>query len=86
MAGPCTFVDYLGGCRNDLAGPAMAAEPAIKEVLAALAAEPDCLLARMSGSGATCFGLFATAEDAADAAAGLARRHPRWWVTTARVA
>ncbi|HUE44972.1 MAG TPA: 4-(cytidine 5'-diphospho)-2-C-methyl-D-erythritol kinase [Aestuariivirgaceae bacterium] len=78
------LVEYLGACRNDLAAPAIAAAPAIQEVLAALAAEPACLLARMSGSGATCFGLFATAEDAARASARLAQTHPGWWVAAAR--
>jgi 4-diphosphocytidyl-2-C-methyl-D-erythritol kinase len=78
------LVDYLADCRNDLAAPALAAAPAIQEVLAALAAEPACLLARMSGSGATCFGLFASAEDAARASQAVARSHPRWWVAAAR--
>jgi 4-diphosphocytidyl-2-C-methyl-D-erythritol kinase len=78
------LVEYLAACRNDLAAAAVAAAPAIQEVLAALAAEPACLLARMSGSGATCFGLFATAEDAARASASLARSHPGWWVAAAR--
>jgi 4-diphosphocytidyl-2-C-methyl-D-erythritol kinase len=82
--GVAHLVDYLAACRNDLAAPAIAAAPAIQEVLAALAAEPACLLARMSGSGATCFGLFATAEDAARASARLARQHPGWWVAAAR--
>ena len=79
------LVDYLAACRNDLAAPAIAAAPAIQEVLTALAAEPRCLLARMSGSGATCFGLFATAEDAANASATVARSHPGWWVAAARM-
>jgi 4-diphosphocytidyl-2-C-methyl-D-erythritol kinase len=83
--GVAHLVDYLTQCRNDLAAPAIAAAPVVQEVLAALAAEPACLLARMSGSGATCFGLFATAGDAAGAAARLAGRHPSWWVTDARV-
>lgn len=78
------LVDYLAACRNDLAAPAIAATPVVQEVLATLAAEPACLLARMSGSGATCFGLFATAEDAARASAGVARSHPGWWVAAAR--
>lgn len=78
------LVEYLRGCRNDLAAPAIAIEPAIRDVIAALEGEPACLLARMSGSGATCFGLFATAEEAAAAAASLARRHPHWWVAAAR--
>ena len=46
---------------NDLQAPAIALAPSIARVLEALAGEPGCLLARMSGSGATCFGLFATA-------------------------
>jgi 4-diphosphocytidyl-2-C-methyl-D-erythritol kinase len=81
--GLAQLVDYLASCRNDLTAPASAAEPAIGEVLAALAAAPDCLLARMSGSGATCFGLFATADEGSAAAASLARRHPDWWVAAA---
>jgi 4-diphosphocytidyl-2-C-methyl-D-erythritol kinase len=48
--------------------------------LAALDAQPACLLARLSGSGATCFGLFATPADAQATAAALARDHPDWWV------
>jgi 4-diphosphocytidyl-2-C-methyl-D-erythritol kinase len=62
---------------NDLEGPAQSLAPEIGAVLAALRAAPRCLLARMSGSGATCFGLFATGAQAAAAAAGLAR--PGWW-------
>ena len=62
---------------NDLQPPAEALCPPIKTVLAALRAVPGCLLAQMSGSGATCFGLFATPVAAAAAAAQLAR--PGWW-------
>ena len=62
---------------NDLQAAAVALCPAIDAVLAALAATPGCLLAQMSGSGATCFGLFATPGEAA-AAAGLVAR-PGWW-------
>jgi 4-diphosphocytidyl-2-C-methyl-D-erythritol kinase len=67
----------LARLRNDLEPPAIALRPAIGTVLAALAAAPGCLLARMSGSGATCFGLFADAEGAEAAARALAR--PGWW-------
>jgi 4-diphosphocytidyl-2-C-methyl-D-erythritol kinase len=69
----------LAECRNDLEAPARALCPAIGEVLAALAATQGCRLARMSGSGATCFGLFDDA--AAAAAAATALRQPRWWVS-----
>lgn len=68
----------LRQCRNDLETPARSLCPAIDGVLSALAAQPGCLLARMSGSGATCFGLFATPEIAAEAAPRLMR--DGWWV------
>jgi 4-diphosphocytidyl-2-C-methyl-D-erythritol kinase len=74
------LVEYLARCRNDLTGPAMAAEPEISEVLSTLAGERECLLARMSGSGATCFGIFAAASAAVAAAAALSCRQPNWWV------
>jgi len=69
--------------RNDLTAAAARLCPAIAEVLAALGAQPGCLLARMSGSGATCFGLFGQAADAAAAAQALAR--PDWWVVPAQL-
>jgi 4-diphosphocytidyl-2-C-methyl-D-erythritol kinase len=62
--------------RNDLEAPAIALRPAVAGVLAALRAEPGCLLARMSGSGATCFGLFA---EAAEARAAAERLPSGWW-------
>lgn len=68
---------WLQAARNDLEAPAMALVPVIADVLDALRALPGCLLARMSGSGATCFGLFASPEEAERAAALL--RRPGWW-------
>lgn len=70
----------LAGTRNDLEPPARALAPAITEALAALRAQAGCAFARMSGSGATCFALFARAGDAEDARLRLACEHPRWWV------
>jgi 4-diphosphocytidyl-2-C-methyl-D-erythritol kinase len=64
--------------RNDLEAPARSLCPAIDAVLSALARQPGCMLARMSGSGATCFGLFATPQIAAEAASRLMRGE--WWV------
>jgi 4-diphosphocytidyl-2-C-methyl-D-erythritol kinase len=61
---------------NDLEPPALRLCPAVAAVLAALRASPGCLLARMSGSGATCFGLFADAAAAARAGEGLSSA---WW-------
>lgn len=64
---------------NDLEQPAIALHPIIADVLAALRGLPGCKLARMSGSGATCFGLFDAAN--LDAAArNLAAIHPDWWI------
>jgi len=64
-------------CRNDLEAPAIALCPPIGDALSALRARPECRLARMSGSGPTCFGLFADAATATTAAAPL--RRPGWW-------
>jgi 4-diphosphocytidyl-2-C-methyl-D-erythritol kinase len=80
---PNTWPDVAGlardllELRNDLQAPAIALQPSIGEAIAALAAMPGCRLARMSGSGATCFGLFDDPAVAADAAARL--RRPAWW-------
>ncbi len=67
----------LAPLRNDLEPPALALCPIIGTALDALRRAPGCLLARMSGSGATCFGLFATHAEAEAAARALAR--PGWW-------
>jgi 4-diphosphocytidyl-2-C-methyl-D-erythritol kinase len=68
----------LADLANDLEAPARTLCPAIDAVLAALRGAPGCLLARMSGSGATCFGLFADAGAARIAAEAV--RRPGWWV------
>ncbi len=65
---------------NDLTAAAIGLLPAIVDVLAALEHQPPCLLARLSGSGATCFGLFAERGEAREAAAAIAAAHPGWWV------
>ncbi len=72
--------------RNDLADAAIAVVPAIGEALAQLAARPGCLLARMSGSGATCFGLFAAEVEARVAAQALQAANPAWWTAAAALA
>ena len=68
---------------NDLAAAARALTPAVGATLAALEAEDGVLLARMSGSGATCFALYAEEAAAAAAAARLGAAHPTWWVAAA---
>ena len=65
---------------NDLEAPAITLAPVIADVLAALRALTSCSLARMSGSGATCFALFASAAAAQEAAKGLHGKYPQWWV------
>jgi 4-diphosphocytidyl-2-C-methyl-D-erythritol kinase len=78
------FTRWLRGARNDLEPPARALVPPIGKVLDALSGTPGCLLARMSGSGGTCYGLFATHEAASVAAESL-RAEPDWWVAHAAV-
>lgn len=72
---------FLVTQRNDLETPAITIAPVIGQVLTALGATVGCLIARMSGSGATCFGLYATEAQARHAARALLR--PGWWVVAA---
>ncbi len=71
---------FLETTRNDLEAPALALQPVIGEVLTAIAALPGALLTRMSGSGATCFGIFADDACCARAAQILKDAAPGWWV------
>ena len=73
---------WLKEQRNDLETPAMAQQPVIARVLQALEGE-EALLARMSGSGATCFGLYGAHDNARAVSGRLAEAHPDWWVTWA---
>ncbi|MFQ5774252.1 MAG: 4-(cytidine 5'-diphospho)-2-C-methyl-D-erythritol kinase [Kiloniellaceae bacterium] len=79
------FAARLAERRNDLEPAARALAPEVGQALAALAGTADCLLARMSGSGATCFGLYARRERARAAAAHIAAERPAWWVRAAPV-
>lgn len=78
------FFEYIRAQRNDMQAAAIDICPEINEVLAVLASQPDCAVARMSGSGGTCFGLFRTLAEAKRAAESIASHHPDWWVVTAR--
>lgn len=80
------LVAWLEQTRNDLEAPALALAPPIADVLAALRVAPGARLARMSGSGATCFALFAGIEEAEREARRLAAQHPGWWIQAAPVA
>lgn len=84
LDGADTLIGWLNEARNDLAAPAAAMVPEIEEIRAALAASPGCGLARMSGSGATVFGLFAREPDAEAAARELGAAR-RWWVSCTRL-
>ena len=79
------LIDAVAHGRNDLEAPAIEVAPAIAQVLADLRALRGCRLARMSGSGATCFGLFGTAPAAAAAARALRAKHPGWWVRATKL-
>jgi 4-diphosphocytidyl-2-C-methyl-D-erythritol kinase len=74
------FAAMLADLGNDLEQSAIKLQPAIADVLAALRGLSGCRLARMSGSGATCFGLFDSRRRAAAAAQELRAAHPDWWV------
>jgi 4-diphosphocytidyl-2-C-methyl-D-erythritol kinase len=76
---------FLRTQRNDLEAPAVEAAPVIADVLSALRSRPGCGLARMSGSGATCFGLFGTEAEATKAAEAVRRSEPVWWIAAAPV-
>jgi 4-diphosphocytidyl-2-C-methyl-D-erythritol kinase len=71
---------YMARNANDLEAVAVALHPTIAEALATLRVLPDCLLARMSGSGASCFALFPTQSAAAAAARILRVARPAWWI------
>jgi 4-diphosphocytidyl-2-C-methyl-D-erythritol kinase len=73
------LIDALHQSGNDLEAPAISLHPIIADVLSVLRALPGCRLARMSGSGATCFGLF-EAADVKAAAQTLATKRPDWWI------
>jgi 4-diphosphocytidyl-2-C-methyl-D-erythritol kinase len=77
-----SLLAYLAEHGNDLESPATALAPIIAETLAALRALPGCRLARMSGSGATCFALFDTAKAATIARNTLRRAKSEWWMQT----
>jgi 4-diphosphocytidyl-2-C-methyl-D-erythritol kinase len=74
------LLHYMRARGNDLEAAAVSLQPAIADVKAALAAQPGCLLAAMSGSGPSCFGIFGDDAEAARAAGALTHLHPGWWI------
>ena len=79
------LVTWLFGQRNDLEDPAVGLAPAIADVLRAMRAQSGCRIARMSGSGATCFGLFAGEAAAIAASEAIRKAEPRWWTVAGPV-
>ncbi len=71
--------------RNDLSSSAFKVQPEISKVLAALNQEPCFSAVRMSGSGATCFGLVASMAEASSAVARLSVKNPNWWIKAAQI-
>lgn len=74
------LIDWMNNTYNDLEGPAMSLRPEIAALLGELRDLRNQRAVRMSGSGATCFALFNSMENAASAAALLSKAHPEWWV------
>ncbi len=85
MKQPGELIAFLKSTTNDLEAPARAIAPVIGEVLGELSRMPGIELWRMSGSGATCFGLFEDTNSAAMATIALSHSHPSWWATAARI-
>ena len=79
------LLDYARPRGNDLEAPAARLTPEIREVLAALVTLQGVRIARLSGSGATCFALFATEAEAQRATAQLAAEHPAWWIAATKL-
>ncbi len=76
------LVETLRTLENDLFKPALKLIPEIDNVINALNTQKHCLFSRMSGSGASCFGLFETIEHAENAAAKIKTENPDWWLKT----
>jgi 4-diphosphocytidyl-2-C-methyl-D-erythritol kinase len=74
------WVEVLAASTNDLEAPATRIQPVIGEVISALNATNGAWLARMSGSGATCFAIYENTADSGRAAEKIRRDHPTWWV------
>ena len=74
------LVEEIKKRNNDLYKPALTLLPEISEIVSMLEASDNCLFARMSGSGATCFGIYPNAMSANAASAQIKVFHPKWWV------
>lgn len=75
-----TLVTWLAKTRNDLEAPAIELRPDIAAAIDAIRSQKDCIMARMSGSGAASFGLFLSPSAAQHASERLQEYHPNWWI------
>lgn len=75
-----TLLALIAGGRNDLQPAAMAVVPVIGDVIDQIGRQKECVVARMSGSGATCFGIFETMDATFEAVRNLRRVRSNWWV------
>jgi len=80
-----SLFDFLRAQRNDMQIAAIEISPVIADVLTVIKATRNCALSRMSGSGGTCFGLYASEDDAVEAATEIRTSHPDWWAVCAEV-
>lgn len=78
------FVRWLGEQRNDLQDSARQIAPEIDVTLDMIEQQDGCMLSRMSGSGATCFGIFQNQDQAQKAAVEISQSQPKWWVRATR--
>ncbi len=76
------LVKYLNTLENDLFKPAIKLVPEISNVINAIASQEHCLISRMSGSGASCFGLFKDIDNAKQSAKAIKAENPDWWIKT----
>jgi len=79
------FISFLSDCQNDLTKAACQHCPEINTVINEISKTPHCLLSRMSGSGATCFGIYETLQKAQKAEAILQKQQPNWWIKSSRI-
>ncbi|MDE2739259.1 MAG: 4-(cytidine 5'-diphospho)-2-C-methyl-D-erythritol kinase [Paracoccaceae bacterium] len=79
------IISWIREQRNDLEPPALQLCPEIKNILSRLRDQEGCMVARMSGSGGTCFGIFQTAEQVSVAAKTIKQLEPGWWIQPTRI-
>ena len=80
-----SWIRWISGQRNDLEEPAIGLCPEIGQVLRAVGGSAGCRIARMTGSGPTCFGIFGSGAEAYAAADRIRTGHPEWWAVSTRV-